>query len=151
MSVALKPKLDELTERQALFVEHFITSGSISAASKAAGYASETVGYRAIESAKVQRAIADYRNRVLNTEGATLAYQTLLDCMKPGNPGAVRVSAAKVVWQATGMLERGADRADKSLQDMTPDELADQIRKFDQALSQVADGARPITTVIEGS
>ena len=150
MSVALKPKLDGLTERQALFVENFVTSGSIQAASLAAGYSNHTGGYQAIESPKVQKAIADYRNRILNTEGATVAYQTLLDCMKPSNPGSVRVAAAKVVWQATGMLERGTDRSDKPLQEMTPDELAEQIKKFDQALSMVAEGAKPVPKVIEG-
>jgi hypothetical protein len=108
------------------------------------------MGFQALKTQKVQRAIADHRDRLLNSEGATIAYQTLLDCMKPGNPGAVRVSAAKVVWQAVGMLDKNEARGEKSLQEMSPDELAAQIAKFDQALSQVADGAKPVPKVIEG-
>ena len=148
--MALEPSKTGLTEQQNRFVEAYISNPSISEAARIAGYAHVNGGFAAMKSPAVQKAIADYRQRMLNSEGATVAYQTLLDCMKPSNPGAVRVAAAKVMWQATGMLDKNEARGEKSLQEMSPDELAAQIKKFDEALAQVAEGAKPVPKVIEG-
>ncbi|MBY0392672.1 MAG: terminase small subunit [Novosphingobium sp.] len=141
---------DGLTEQQEAFVRAFVEKGDVSAAALVAGYSHASMGFQALKSPRVQSAIRDYRDRILNSEGATVAYLTLLDCMKPDKPGAVRVSAAKIVWQAVGMLDKNEARGEKSLQEMSPDELAEQIKKFDQALAQVADGAKPVPKVIEG-
>jgi hypothetical protein len=148
--MGLEVRIEGLTEQQESFVRNFIQTGNASASALAAGYSHAVSGYAALQSPKVQRAIADYRERILNSEGATIAYQTLLDCMKPNNPGAVRVSAAKVVWQAVGMLDKNEARGAKSLQEMSPDELAEQIKRFDEALNQVAGAAKPVPKVIEG-
>ena len=140
-----------LTEQQAAFVEAYLECPNVSQAALKAGYRHVNAGYAAIKTIHVQRAIADARARMIESEGATLAYQTLVDCMKPGNPGSVRVAAAKVVWQAAGILEKGANQVDKPLADMTADELQAAIAKMDEQLTKVADGAKPIKpTVIEG-
>ena len=149
--MALEISKAGLTTQQAAFVASYLENPSARAAATAAGYKFPENGYQALRSPAVQKAIEDARARMIATEGATLAYQTLVDCMKPGNPGAVRVAAAKTVWQAAGMMEKGAIGAEKSLQDMSADELMATIAKLDLAMSDRADGAKPIKpSVIEG-
>ena len=140
-----------LTDQQHAFVLAYLETPNARQAAIAARYSHPEAGYQVLRSSNVQRAIADARSRMIETEGATLAYQTLVDCMKPGNPGSVRVAAAKVVWQAAGILEKGANQVDKPLADMSADELQAAIAKMDEQLTKVADGAKPIKpTVIEG-
>ena len=149
--MALEISKAGLTTQQAAFVAAYLENPNASEAARVAGYAHREAGYQVIRSLAVQKAIEDARARMIATEGATLAYQTLVDCMKPGNPGAVRVAAAKTVWQAAGMMEKGAIGAEKSLQDMSADELMATIAKLDQAMSDRADQAKPIKpSVIEG-
>lgn len=138
-----------LTEQQARFVAAYVQEPNASAAALAAGYAHREMGYQALRSPAVQKAIADARSRMIETEGATLAYQTLVDCMKPGNPGAVRVAAAKVVWAAAGLANKPESAKEKTLQDMSADELAETIARLDQALAGKADAAAPARQVID--
>lgn len=149
--MALEISTAGLTDMQSRFVLAYISDCNARQAALAAGYANPETGYAVLRAPAVQKAIEDARARMIATEGATLAYQTLVDCMKPGNPGAVRVAAAKTVWQAAGMMEKGAIGAEKSLQDMSADELMATIAKLDQAMSDRADQAKPIKpSVIEG-
>lgn len=136
---------------QAKLVDLYINRPVVADIWKDAGYTHPQSAYVALRAPAVQKAISEYRSRVLATEGATLAYHTLVDCMKPGNPGAVRVAAAKTVWQAAGMMEKGAIAGEKPLQDMSADELMATIAKLDQAMSERAEGAKPVQgKVIEG-
>jgi len=152
--MASAPAIDRaLTQKQALFVESFATGGvTQTEAARRAGYTAPTVdAVRLVRVPHVQKAIKEMRARAIETEGATLAYNTLVDCMKPGNPGSVRVAAAKLMWQAAGILEKHGAAGDKPLQEMSADELRAVIDACDGAMAKVADSARPIKpAVIDG-
>lgn len=151
-----RPVLSEntkLTEKQIAFVDHYLSAGCTpTEAARAVGYATPTVeAYRLTRLPHIRRAIQEARERLIDTEGATVAYGTLMDCMKPGNPGSVRVAAAKLVWQAAGVLEKHGAAGDKPLQEMTADELRSVIDACDGAMAKVADGARLVKpAVIDG-
>ena len=72
-----------------------------------------------------------------------MAYNTLVDLMKPGNPGNVRLGAAKYLMDAAGHGAKPESAKEKSLQDMSADELAETIARLDQALAGKADAAQP--------
>lgn len=151
LAVTSSPGGKKLTEQQERFVTAYLTDPNVSKAAKIAGYAHINGGYAAMKTAAVQKAIADQRSRLIESEGATVAYNTLMDCMRPGNPGSVRVAAAKLVWQAAGILEKHGAAGDKPLQEMTADELRSVIDACDGAMAKVADQAKPIKpAVIDG-
>ena len=78
-----------------------------------------------------------------------MAYNTLVDLMKPGNPGNVRLGAAKYLMDAAGHGAKPESAKEKSLQDMSADELAETIARLDQALAGKADAAQPARQVID--
>jgi len=133
-----------LTAQQAAFVAAYLKNPNASEAAKIAGYAHREAGYQAIRSPNVQKALSDARSRLIETEGATIAYNTLVDLMKPGNPGNVRLGAAKYMLDAAGHGAKPDSAREKSLQDMSADELAATIAKLDEALADRADAAKPL-------
>jgi hypothetical protein len=134
-----------LTDRQRLFVSAFIESGSISDASDKAGYADASGGYQALKSEIVQRALHDYRERLIKTEGATLGYKTMLELARPGNPGGVRFSAAKYLMDAAGHGAKVEDGGkEKPLHEMTEA----QLQAFVEKMRQLEAADRPVITVI---
>jgi len=138
-----------LTQQQAAFVAAYLANPNASEAAKVAGYAFPQNGYQALKSPAVQKAIRDARSRLIETEGATMAYNTLVDLMKPGNPGNVRLGAAKYLMDAAGHGAKPESAKEKSLQDMSADELAETIARLDQALAGKADAAQPARQVID--
>lgn len=138
-----------LTQQQAAFVAAYLANPNASEAARIAGYAHVNGGYAALKSPHVQKAIADARSRLIETEGATMAYNTLVDLMKPGNPGNVRLGAAKYLMDAAGHGAKPESAKEKSLQDMSADELAETIARLDQALAGKADAAQPARQVID--
>lgn len=147
--MALQLSTAGLTDKQAHFLQAYIQHGDIQRASTSAGYSTPQTGYAVLRTPSVQKALNDMRSRLIETEGATIAYQTLLDLMKPTNPGSVRFSAAKYLMDAAGHGAKPDSAREKSLQDMSADELAATIAKLDQALADRADVAKPVTQVIE--
>ena len=138
-----------LTQQQAAFVAAYLQDPNASRAAIAAGYAHREAGYQVIRSPAVQKALQDARSRLIETEGATMAYNTLVDLMKPGNPGNVRLGAAKYLMDAAGHGAKPESAKEKSLQDMSADELAETIARLDQALAGKADAAQPARQVID--
>lgn len=79
-----------------------------------------------------------------------MALDTMKELMKPGNPAGTRFNAAKYFLDAAGHGAKEQDGEQKSLDEMSPDELAQQIAKLDEALVKLGDQAKPVTaTVIE--
>lgn len=149
--MALAPTLAGLTEQQAKFVSAYLKNPSASEAALLAGYSHREAGYAVLRTPTVQKALADARARLIETEGATIAYNTLIDLMKPGNQGSVRLGAAKYLMDAAGHGAKPAGAQEKSLQDMTADELAATIAKLDEAMAAHGDKASPVKrTTIEG-
>jgi hypothetical protein len=147
--MSLKLSTAGLTDKQAQFLQAYIQHGDVQRASITAGYSTPQTGYGVLRTPNVQKALHDMRSRLIATEGATLAYQTLLDLLKPTNPGNVRLGAAKYLMDAAGHGAKPDSAREKSLQDMTADELAATIAKLDQALADRADGAKPVPMVID--
>lgn len=146
----LQPSTAGLTDKQAAFVAAYIQNPDASAAALSAGYSHREAGYQVLRAPAVQKALSDARARLIETEGATLAYLTLVDLMKPGQPGNVRLGAAKYLMDAAGHGAKPDTAREKSLQEMSADELAATIAKLDQALADRSDAARPVGLVIEG-
>ena len=142
--MALQVSTAGLTEKQASFLRFYVQNPNVSEAARLAGYAQAEMGYQALRSPNVQKALSDMRSRLIETEGATLAYNTLVDLMKPGNPGNVRLGAAKYMLDAAGHGAKPDSAREKSLQDMSADELAATIAKLDEALADRADAAKPL-------
>jgi phage terminase small subunit len=135
--------LTGLTDKQSAFVRHFVGTGSIAKSATAAGYGSEQAGYSAMRSAAVQRAIADHRARLIETEGATLAYRTLVELMDNRQPPMVRLGAAKAMMSAAGIATAPADKqVEKPLNEMTEAEL----KAFIERMDKIAAG-EPIATI----
>jgi hypothetical protein len=131
----------QLTEQQAHFVHHFVSMGcTATEAARAAGYGSPgQEAYRLMRKTHVIEAIRREQNRLINTDGVRIAYRTLLEVMQDkGAAASARVSASRTVWEAARLFAKDADRRDdKPLQEMSADELANQIKRFDQALVQM--------------
>lgn len=133
--MALKLATDDLDERTSVFVEQYTQTGDAAQSALKAGYSHGNYGWRLLRSNRVQRALHDYRERLIKTEGATQAYQTLKELMKPGNSGTVRLGAAKVVMDMAGHTSKGGGGdGDKPMSEMTPDELRDLIAKLDKTI-----------------
>lgn len=95
----------------------------------------------------MQRAIADYGDRLIATEGRTLAYQTLKRLMGASMPPMVQLGAAKAMFSAAGIATAPQDKqADKPLNEMTEAELRQFIAKMDKIVAE--GGEAPVITVI---
>lgn len=140
-----------LTDQQAAFVTAYLQTANASEAALRAGYSHREAGYSVLRGQAVQKALHDARQRLIATEGATVAYQTLIDLMRPANPANVRLGAAKYLMDAAGHGAKDAPGDHKSLTEMSADELVATIAKLDQAMAAKADAAIPTPrTVIEG-
>ena len=140
----------ELTEQQRNFVEARVRN-SVSAmkAAQIAGYAHpKNMAYELERNPRIMAAMHELRQRLIQTDCANLALDTMKQLMQPGNPGGVRFNAAKYFLDAAGHGAKEQDGEQKSLDEMSPDELAEQIKKLDEALVKIGDQARPVSTMV---
>lgn len=145
MTLALD--LSGLTEKQAAFVTAYVLAGETSAsqAALAAGYKNGHTGYDVLTSPAVQRVLHDYRERLIKTEGAQLAYAAMIRILKPGGaPPSVQVQAAKYMLDAAGHGAKDDPHRSKDLHEMTADELQEAIEKMDGLINAKAEAAKPI-------
>jgi hypothetical protein len=143
--MAMDVSVAGMTDRQAAFVKSFIETGCVSTSAQVAGYADASGGFNALRSQTVQAALYDYRERLIKTEGATQAYRTLIELMKPGNPGGVRFSAAKYLMDAAGHgAQPDAGGKEKPLHEMTEA----QLQAFVEKMRTIEAPDRPVITVI---
>jgi hypothetical protein len=129
-----------LTDRQAKLVQGLIQGMSIPEASIHAGYSHETAGYQALDSSAVQRALHDYRVRVIQTEGATLGMRTLIDLCASSVPAGTRYKAAVKLLELAGhVTEAAGDTDDTPLHEMTPAQLREVVAKMQKIVAEGGD------------
>jgi len=135
-----------LTDRQEKFVEYVVSGECQTEAARKAGYSfPDQDGHRLSRLPHIVAAATARRAALIELEGGNIAYRTLVACCDERYPGSVRVSAASKLAQLAGMIKPDALLADKKdLQDMSPDELENQLAKIDQALAGIAAKAKPI-------
>ena len=141
----------QLTPKQQVFVHHLVQTGcSPTAAARQAGYsAAKESAYGLTRLPHVAAAIRQERARVFDSDLANVAAETLRAVMTDKEaPAAARVSAARTVLEVTRELGRRQDDGgnDKQLHEMTPDELASLISKWEVERSKVA---KDITDQVE--
>jgi hypothetical protein len=143
----LQISVTNLTDKQALFVQHYVENGEVGKSALAAGYLHEESGWAALRSPAVQRAVADYRARMIGTEGASTAYRTLMALMKPEQPPMVRLGAAKAMMSAAGIATAPAEKPhEKPLNEMTESELRAFMARMDKAIAE--GGEAPVIVVV---
>ena len=135
-----------MTNRQSEFVHHLVMTGCTpTEAARAVGYAEpKQEAYRLTRLTPVQDAVRQERERLITSDLANVALRTLKEIMVDKTVAAsARVSAARTACEVAGMFDKDgrSSGAHKPLQEMSADELADQIKRFDQALVQMAGNA----------
>lgn len=135
----------DLDDRQKTFVAAILNGRDPKAAARESGY-SESSGYRLTTTPKIQAALRSELMRRMATEGLPLAYSVLVSILRDESaPARVRVDAAKTVLDRGGMPAQRAsaikETSEKSLSEMTTDELRAMVDKLEGALS---DRAKPV-------
>lgn len=144
----------QLTPMQGQFVREVVANGvNPTEAARRAGFAvPREAGYRLSRLPHVMAAVRQERARLFDGELANVAAETLRQVMTdPEAPAAARVSAARTVLEVTRELGRRQDDggADKQLHEMTPDELAGLISKWEAERSKVAIDITPEVQELE--
>jgi len=147
--MALKPTLAGLTDKQARFIQSYLTTGDVGTATQAAGYNHREQGYAALKSETIQKVLHDARTRMIGTEGATMALITLMDLLKPEQSGPVRLGAAKCIMTMAGHMDGAGGAKDRPIDQMSAAELQAMLGKIDGALVDLSNEARPVPTVVD--
>ena len=138
----------ELTDKQIALVEGVLKGTDLVAVATSAGYAASSEFYRDLGSQTVQRTIADRLTRSIASEGASMAYITMIELTKAGVTPSVRFQAAKWLLDAAGhgvTADKDASKADKQIHEMTNDELEAFLARTESIIE--AGGSAPIITV----
>jgi phage terminase small subunit len=131
----------KLNERQTDFVDYLVKTGCTpTEAARHAGYANpKNDAYRLLRLPHVAEAIRDTQSRVIGGDLSNIALKTLRDVMQDaGAPAPARVSAARAVLEMGGHYDREAreaERADKALSEMSIEELAELVRRGEEAMA----------------
>lgn len=141
MNALLKITSDSLEEKERAFCQALMTGMSIGDASVQAGYSHRTSGYEVLRRPRVEKALREFRQRVINSEGATLALKTMIELLGPKTPAGTRYNAAKTILALAGHRVDGPDnKGEKDLHEM--DEV--QLRAFiARAQKTIEEGAEP--------
>lgn len=140
-----------LTEQERAFVSHYAIHADVEGAKKAARYLDTAGGHYLLRRPDVVTALRFEIQRLMATEGASVAYGSLRRIAKDQKaPAAAQVAAAKALLQGAGLLEAPqASGNAKSINDMTRDELREYIeakrQEIDQVERQLADAAQDVT------
>jgi hypothetical protein len=146
----LQLRADQLDEREKRLLEAILQGESIPDASLTAGYTQRTTGYVVLRRPRVQRALHEYRQRVINTEGATLALRTMIELMGPKVPAGTRFNAAKTILALAGHRVGDDDEGrEKDLHEMDEDELRQFIARAQKVIDE--GGEPPVIHLIEAS
>ena len=148
------PKLKdrEFTDRQDQFVYNLVRLGNNPTQSaRLAGYKDpKQSSFNLVNSPKMIARIRQERHKIYQSDLAPLAVQTLKDVMRDTEaPASARVSAARSCLELAGDLGKHSQanaRSDKSLADMSVDELASVIDKLDGEKVKLAKDVTPTDT-----
>ena len=139
-----------MSDQQQAFVDYLVKEQKKpTEAARLAGYSHpKQSAYTLTRSPVVSAAIRLARQTIYQGELASLAVHTLKDVMADQDaPSAARVSAARTALELAGDL--GKDREDlgssRSLAEMTPDELARVIDRWEEERSSLAKDVTPGT------
>jgi hypothetical protein len=145
------PKLKdkEFTERQDQFVYNLVRLGNNPTQSaRLAGYKDpKQSAFNLVHSPKMIARIRQERHKVYQTDLAPVAVQTLKEVMQDTEaPSSARVAAARSCLELAGDLGKHSQanaKSDKSLSDMSVDELASIIDKLDGEKVRLAKDVTP--------
>ena len=137
-----------LTEMQQSFVNAVVFEGkNLTQAAAAAGYSTpKQSGFLLSRNPKIISFLRQERQKFYQTDLAGLAAATLKDIMKdPDAPAAARVSAARSALELAGDLNKhqGSDLSGRSLAELTPDELAGLIDRWEGERATIAKDVTP--------
>mgnify|MGYP003142379692 CR=1 FL=1 len=138
----------QLSDRQSSFINYLVNEGKTrTEAARLAGFAApRQSAFTLTQSPKIIARIRQERHKIYQSDLAPLAVQTLKDVMRDTEaPSSARVAAARSCLELAGDLGKHSQanaRSDKSLSDMSVDELASIIDKLD---SEKAREAKDIT------
>ena len=145
------PKLKdkEFTERQDQFVYNLVRLGNNPTQSaRLAGYKDpKQSAFNLVHSPKMIARIRQERHKIYQTDLAPVAVQTLKEVMQDTEaPSSARVAAARSCLELAGDLGKHSQanaKSDKSLSDMSVDELASIIDKLDSEKIRLAKDVTP--------
>ena len=145
------PKLKdkEFTERQDQFVYNLVRLGNNPTQSaRLAGYKDpKQSAFNLVHSPKMIARIRQERHKVYQTDLAPIAVSTLKEVMQDTEaPSSARVAAARSCLELAGDLGKHSQanaKSDKSLSDMSVDELASIIDKLDGEKVRLAKDVTP--------
>lgn len=135
--------MENLTEKQSLFVQHLVNGASSATdAARRAGYSGDGVRQVASQLMRkdhVQAAVRELQFLKLNGDLANIALETLRSVMQDESaPAGTRVTASVAVLERAGFSAQSGKEArqSKSVQDMTNEELAEFIASSRRFLEQ---------------
>ena len=144
-----KLKEKEFTERQDQFVYNLVRLGNNPTQSaRLAGYKDpKQSAFNLVHSPKMIARIRQERHKIYQTDLAPVAVQTLKEVMQDTEaPSSARVAAARSCLELAGDLGKHSQanaKSDKSLSDMSVDELASIIDKLDSEKIRLAKDVTP--------
>ena len=147
-----KLKETEFTERQDQFIYNLVRLGNNPTQSaRLAGYKDpKQSSFNLVNSPKIIARIRQERNKVYQTDLAPLAVQTLKDIMRDTEASSSsRVSAARTCLELAGDIGKHSQansKSDKSLADMSVEELSSIIDKLDDEKIKLAKDVSPTIT-----
>ena len=136
------------TEQQKHLVSYLVAENKKPTESaRPAGYAfPKQAAYELTKNPAVNMLIRQQRQTIYQTDLANLAADTLRVVMvDPDAPASARVSAARTALELAGDLNKGGDAASdgRSLAEMTPDELASMIDRWESERAELANDVTP--------
>jgi len=145
--------MPDLTAPQQSFVDELVATGCTpTEAARRAGYRHPgQEAYRLMRNRHVLGAVKDLQNRLISGFGCNVALKTLLEVMgDKAAPASARVSAARAMFDAGGLMSKSDERAEeKQLHEMTNDELSAFIERCDRTIA--AGGEPPVIRLTDAT
>lgn len=137
-----------LSDMQTAFIQALVYQGKgPTESARIAGYAQpKQSGYFLTRNPKIIRVIRQERQKLYQTDLAPLAIGTLRSVMlDPDAPASARVSASRTALELAGDLnkDKGGELAGRSLAELSPDELASMIDRWEEERSSLAKDVTP--------
>jgi len=121
--------------------------GDVSEAARRAGYSHRNAAYTALARPAVAAEVARIQQERLFNELLPLAVEVHREILLSKTvPAGAKVQAVKLAYDRTLGLQEGADR--KPLEQMTAEELAEEVRRIDKRAAEIAGGAKVIDATI---
>ena len=140
----------QLSDRQSSFIFYLVHHGKgRTEAARLAGFAApRQSAFNLTQSPKIIAKIRQERNKVYQTELATTAVKTLKEVMEDMDaPASARIAAARTSLELAGDIGKHsvANRnQDRSLAEMTPEELSAIIDRWEGEKASIAKDITPI-------